>query len=172
MNAIWAKYLSRDSANNSEQVDGMVGEIPTMLILNIDDIISWLPIVPTWDADDDKTYTVILDQHTINQERIELLEIEKNASTKKEKNTAYQKARSMWRYKHKTDAFLVEWYKKAKEFCDNNEWYFFVEGNVIFKDDNWVIWRINFDEKITRPPRYDTVTQLQTWYEFISNICR
>lgn len=170
MNTIWAKYPNRDSANNSEQIESMAGETPAISILDMEDIISWLPSTTAWDADDNKTYTVILAQHTINQERIELLEIEKNAPTKKEKNAAYQKIRQMGRYKHKTDAFLVEWYKKAKEFCDSNDWYFFVEGNVISKDDNGTIWLINFDEKITRPPRYETIQKLQTWYEFIPNI--
>lgn len=168
MDTIWAKHLNKDSANSSEQIDCMDGEIPTILI-DIENIISWLPIIPTWDSDDNKTYTVIISQYTLNQERIDLIDDEINASTKKERNEAYQKVRHMWRYKHKTDAFIVEGYKKAKEFCDNNHWYFFIEGNVIFKDDNWVIWRINFDEKITRPPRYETVTMLKTWYEFIPN---
>lgn len=168
INTIWAKHPNRDSANSSEQIDYMDGEIPTIFI-DIENIISWLPIITIWEHDDNKIYTVILSEYTINQDRIELIEIENNSSKKKERNEAYQKIRHMWRFKHKTDAFIVYGYKKAKDFCENNHWYFFVEGNVMFKDDNWSIWRINFDEKITRPPRYETVKRLQTSYEFIPN---
>jgi hypothetical protein len=169
-NTFCAKHPNRDSANSSEQWESMVEEISIMPIIDIESVILWLPDIPEWEGDDDKIYTAILSEYTINQDRIELIEIQNNASTKKERNESYKKIRNMWRYKHKTDAFLIDGYKKAKEFCDNNYWYFFVEGNLVFKDDNGIIWCINFDEKITRPPRYETVTRLQTWYEFISNI--
>jgi len=139
---------------------------------DIEIIIQWIPLMDSLDQidDDEKTYTVIFSEYSINEERIDLLEAEKNAKKQSEKNKIAQKIKSMWRYNHKTNAFIVDGYKKAKEFCDNNYWYFFVEGNLVFKDDNGIIWCINFDEKITRPPRYETVTRLQTWYEFIPNI--
>lgn len=45
--------------------------------------------------DDEKTYTVIFSEYSINEERIDLLEAEKNAKKQSEKNKIAQKIKSM-----------------------------------------------------------------------------